>query len=110
MMIHYKSKSGEVYAYDQEQIDGGWVKKGLVKMTVAEVAAHLNPPPTADSERATRDSLLQQLDTIVSNPLRFAELTLEQQSELAEYRQFLLDVPQQEGFPLAVDWPVMPAV
>ena len=79
-------------------------------MTKAQIDKHLNPPPTADSERATRDSLLQQLDTIVSNPLRFAELTLEQQSELAEYRQFLLDVPQQEGFPLAVDWPVMPAI
>ena len=33
-MNYFKDKNtGEVYAYDQEQIDGGWVKKGLVTIT-----------------------------------------------------------------------------
>lgn len=45
-MKYYKhAKTGEVYAYDQQQIDGGWVKEGLVPMTDDEVHAHLNPPP-----------------------------------------------------------------
>lgn len=44
-MKYYKNTQGDVYAYDQEQIDGGWVKEGLVQMTDEEVSAHLNPPP-----------------------------------------------------------------
>lgn len=45
-MKYFKDiKTNEVYAYDQEQIDGGWVKDGLVPMTDKEVHAHLNPPP-----------------------------------------------------------------
>ena len=45
-MKYFKDKNtNEVYAYDQEQIDGGWVKEDLVAMTKEEVEAHLNPPP-----------------------------------------------------------------
>ena len=45
-MKYFKDeKTNEVYAYDQEQIDGGWVKEGLMPMTDDEVHAHLNPPP-----------------------------------------------------------------
>lgn len=32
-MKYFKDKNiNEVYAYNQEQIDGGWVKEGLVVM------------------------------------------------------------------------------
>lgn len=110
-MIYYKeAASGLVYAYEQDQVDRGHVKSGLTKMTASQVRAHLNPPPTAEGERAKRDWLLSQLDKLVSNPLRFATLTQEQIDALADYRQLLLDVPQQTGFPLAVEWPVMPAI
>jgi len=58
--------------------------------------------------RGERDRRLAQLDTVVSNPLRWAGYTADQQAALATYRQALLDVPQQEGFPVEIDWPVMP--
>lgn len=58
--------------------------------------------------RAQRDNLLSELDTIISNPLRWAGFTPEEQQALADYRQALLDVPQQEGFPDEIDWPVNP--
>lgn len=33
-MKYFKDQNtSEVYAYDQEQIDGGWVKEGLVIIT-----------------------------------------------------------------------------
>jgi len=60
--------------------------------------------------RAQRDTLLAQLDAIVSNPLRWAEYTADQQAALAAYRQALLDVPQQAGFPSEINWPEMPAL
>ena len=63
-------KTNEVYAYDQEQIDG-W-ERGLGAMTETEVKAHLNPIPTteqlASSARYERDKALKALDEVVSNP------------------------------------------
>jgi hypothetical protein len=59
--------------------------------------------------RATRDTILTNtVDTLVSNPLRWAGLTAEKQTEWAAYRQALLDVPQQSGFPHNIVWPTKP--
>jgi hypothetical protein len=60
--------------------------------------------------RGQRDDLLQQLDSIVGNPLRWASFSTDQQTKLANYRQALLDVPQQTGFPDVVNFPVKPTI
>jgi hypothetical protein len=64
----------------------------------------------AANARGQRDALLQELDSIVGNPLRWASFSTDQQTELANYRQALLDVPQQTGFPNTVDFPVKPTI
>jgi hypothetical protein len=64
----------------------------------------------AAQARGQRDDLLQQLDSIVGNPLRWASFSTDKQTELANYRQELLDVPQQTGFPNTVDFPVKPTI
>ena len=56
--------------------------------------------------RQLRNSLLASVDQI--NPVWFNSLTTQQQTELAEYRQALLAVPQQSGFPTQVNWPAKP--
>jgi len=57
--------------------------------------------------RNLRNQLLRDhVDTV--NPIRYAALTAEQQAELAAYRQALLDLPQQAGWPKAVAWPTKP--
>src|SRR5699024_8461040 len=67
------------------------------------------PEPSAEEQaRWKRDGLLYELDAIVSNPLRWNEFTEAEQQELALYRQALLDVPQQPGFPEDVEWPELP--
>jgi hypothetical protein len=43
-------------------------------------------------------------------PIRWATLTSEQQQKILEYRQALLDIPQQEGFPYNINWPTVPQV
>lgn len=58
--------------------------------------------------RRQRNEKLKELDAFVSNPFRFASFTDEQKAELATYRQALLDVPQQAGFPSEVVWPEKP--
>ena len=74
-------------------------------------------PPTqevADAEaaivvRATRDTALANVvDPIVSNPLRWADMTAEQQAEWAAYRRALLNITQQPGFPNSIIWPLAP--
>ena len=87
----------------------------LAAMNAAgDVAAYV--PPTQEELDATlseelrreRDGLLAEVDAIAGNALRWATLSAEQQAAWAEYRQALLDVPQQAGFPNDVVWPVKP--
>jgi len=63
----------------------------------------------ASQQRSVRDDKLQsEVDSIVSNPLRWADLTTEKQNEWAQYRTDLLNVPQQSGFPNTISWPTKP--
>lgn len=56
--------------------------------------------------RLKRDIIMvNELDPIVSNPLRWASLSAEQQQAVASYRQALLDITQQPGFPHDITWP-----
>lgn len=61
---------------------------------------------TSQRVRQVRDSELAQVDKV--NPVWYSSLSAEQQSELAVFRQALLDVPQQSGFPTATIWPPKP--
>ena len=58
--------------------------------------------------RADRDGRLAEVDAVAGNALRWAALDADTQAEWATYRQALLDVPQQAGFPNTVTWPVAP--
>ena len=115
-MKYFKDKkSNEVYAYDQEQVDGGWVKKGLVPMTETETEAHLNPIPTteqlADTARAKRDRLIESVRWRIERHSDEGALNTdptEPLEPLLQYTQSLRDVPQQKGFPEAVESPQCP--
>ena len=80
-----------------------------------DVAAYV--PPTqeelderaAAQVRAERNTILvNDVDPIVTNPLRWDELTEAEQQAWRDYRIALLNVPQQEGFPNNVTWPTAP--
>ena len=58
--------------------------------------------------RFDRDNRLTEVDAIAGNALRWAELTSAKQAEWSTYRQALLDVPQQAGFPNSITWPTKP--
>ena len=95
----------------QELPDGvsiGMVNNGGVWERPAPDQATLDAQ-AADAVRAERDhKLASEVDVIAGNALRWAALTAEQQQAWADYRQALLDVPQQEGFPHNVAWPTKP--
>ena len=109
----------------------GWIPYGLnpadTDMTVnnddllaamakaGDVAAYV-PPTQAELDEALsaqlrmdRDALLSKVDAIAGNALRWSALDDKVQAAWAAYRQALLDIPQQSGFPINVNWPVKPS-
>lgn len=75
---------------------------------VAPTQAELDSE-TAANVRAERDNILATVvDPMVSNPLRWADLSSDKQTEWSQYRTDLLNVPQQAGFPASVTWPTEP--
>lgn len=69
--------------------------------------------PTESLERQERDrrnnKLRKYVDHISTNMLRWNALSPSEQAALAKYRQELLDVPQQAGFPRELTWPNKPS-
>lgn len=75
---------------------------------VAPTQAELDAT-TAAQVRSERDYILSTVvDPLVSNPLRWADLTANQQTTWSQYRTDLLAVPQQAGFPTNITWPTEP--
>jgi hypothetical protein len=65
----------------------------------------------AEIARARRDDMLRyQVDPVVTNPLRWAALSEAEQQEVSAYRQALLDVTNQAGFPQNINWATRPSV
>lgn len=75
---------------------------------VAPTQAELDAELTANL-RAQRDQKLsEEVDPLVTNPLRWGELTDAKQAEWTQYRTDLLNIPDQSGFPNDITWPTKP--
>ena len=75
---------------------------------VAPTQAELDAEAAA-GVRGQRDYLLsEEVDPIVSNPLRWADMTTAEQSAWSQYRTDLLNITDQAGFPHNVTWPTKP--
>jgi hypothetical protein len=60
----------------------------------------------AEATRVERDKRLAEADTLVERAIDQGNAQAERTAR--DYRQALRDVPQQPGFPDAVDWPLLP--
>ena len=82
-----------------KMVDGGWVAPTQAELDAAAAAA----------VRMKRDALLSgEVDPVATNALRWAAMTDAQRQAWSDYRQVLLDIPQQVGFPHNVTWPSKP--
>ena len=87
----------------------------LMVLIGTDYAAYV-PPTQAELDaeasggvRGHRNHLLEtEVDPIVSNPLRWNDMTTAEQNAWSQYRTDLLNVPQQSGFPHSVTWPTKP--
>ena len=63
----------------------------------------------SEPHRLKRDYLLEtEVDPIVSNTLRWADMTTAEQNAWSQYRTDLLNITDQSGFPHNVTWPTKP--
>lgn len=118
-----------VYSYDEYRTATIW-RDNLAESVGAhteewlEIGKKMEYDQAATEVRAKRDQLLRQSDqqlcidrlgldaaegSTISSFLPFVRgLAAALTGEWAQYRQALRDVPQQEGFPFDVDWPITP--
>jgi hypothetical protein len=75
---------------------------------VAPTQAELDAAAAAQVRMERHNILVTVVDPIVSNNLRWAEMTAEKQAEWAAYRTALLDITDQAGFPADITWPTKP--
>jgi len=102
------------YTLDPADTDTTINNDAVMALIGDDFAAYV-PPTQAELDaaaaggvRAERDNRLTEVDAIAGNALRWADLTSAKQAEWSTYRQALLDVPQQAGFPNSITWPTKP--
>ena len=103
------------YGLDPDDTDMTVDNSVLLTLIGSDYAAYVAPTQAeldaelAASLRGQRDQkLAEEVDPIVTNPLRWAELTDAKQAEWTQYRTDLLNLPAQAGFPNTVTWPTKP--
>lgn len=100
--------SGDQYYVDQQQVVAMPARpQGFYDFDYSSKQWIINIVETQNNIRYQRNLMLNDLDRV--GAVWYNSLTTEQQSELAVFRQALLDVPQQSEFPTQVNWPSKPA-
>ena len=104
------------YTLDPDDADATIDNAALLTLIGSNFTAYVAPTQAElDAEAATivrseREFLLDtQVDPVVSNPLRWADMTAAKQAEWTAYRTALLSITDQAGFPHSVTWPTKPA-
>ena len=75
---------------------------------VAPTQEELDAELSAELRSERDQKLAEEVDPLVTNPLRWADLTEDKQAEWTQYRTDLLNLPAQAGFPNTVTWPTKP--
>ena len=103
------------YGLDPDDTDNTVDNSVLLELIGSDFEAYVAPTQAElDAElsanlRGQRDQrLAEEVDPIVTNPLRWGELTDVKQAEWTQYRTDLLNLPAQAGFPNTVTWPTKP--
>ena len=102
------------YTVDPVDTDTTIDNDTVMALIGTDFAAYVSPTQaeldaaTSAEVRGERDNILATVvDPLVSNPLRWSDLTSDKQAEWSQYRTDLLAVPQQAGFPNTITWPTL---
>lgn len=116
-MNYYKDENNGVWGYDDDQVAGGFVRNGLVKITEKEADKLIAPPPP------TKEQLIEQAEakkqrlmaeaTVEMAPLQDAddigEATDEELSQLKAWKKYRVTLNRVDtSLAPDIDWPVKP--
>lgn len=90
MMKYYKSPEGEVFGYDADGSQDVYIKPELVRMTDAEVEAHLNPPAVVAIPQSVT--------------MRQARLAMLHAGILDDVEALIQNMPGDDGRAARIDW------
>ena len=104
------------YSLQPDDIDNTVDNNVLINLIGLNYAAYVAPTQEeinaelSENIKGTRDFLLtSEVDPLVTNPLRWADLTETKQAEWTQYRADLLNLSDQDTFPSSVTWPTKPS-
>ena len=97
--INHPEYSWIPYTVDPTDTDTTIDNEEVMALIGTDFAAYVAPT------QAELDATV--VDPLVSNPLRWSDLTSDKQAEWSQYRIDLLGVPQQAGFPNTITWPTL---
>ena len=114
----YTTMTPEINAYHEQYGQSLKLVKGLVEheneetgeITYSEIQMTIEEAVALKRQqlKAERDYLLQELDPLISNFIRWGDLQESAQSDILAYRLELLDVPQQSDYPQSYTMPTKP--
>ena len=97
---------------DEDQTIDNDALRALIGSDFAAYVAPTQEELDQEAEEEVRGkreyTLIYEVDPIISNTLRWADMTTEKQNAWTAYRQDLLDITNQDGFPHNVVWPTSP--
>lgn len=96
----YYIKANQARRYPPKPGSGQW------KWDLASESWQFDIAGTARQQRQLRDRALARVDRV--NPVWYQSLSPDQALQLQAYRQALLDLPQQAGWPQHIQWPTRP--
>lgn len=105
MKYFYDPETGEHYGFEEDGSQDYLIKDTYVNSSLQDIS-----PKNIDTDiRNMRNmKLTMEVDPLVSNPLRWADLSDATKQLWIDYRRALLDIPTQSGFPHDVVWPIRP--
>lgn len=95
-------KNGKAQDYPAKPYTGYWISYNWDGNNWS-----VNTQLSSANARAVRNDLLSSVDKV--NAIWYSKMTPDDQAAVSAYRQALLNVPQQSGFPISIIWPIKPA-
>ena len=110
--INHPEFSWIPYTISDDDTDTTINNASLKTLIGSDIAAYSVPTDTQALAvlRFKRNTILEEdVDPIVTNPLRWDALSTSKQNEWKAYRTALLDITGQSGAPQSVTWPTKPS-
>jgi hypothetical protein len=104
----YNPETHRVEQSTPEKVGDRWQTAwNVIALTEQEknLKEQIKSETASQNVRSERDSLLKDSDW---TQLADAPISAEKKQEFSQYRQLLRDIPNQEEFPFAVQWPIRP--